>query len=167
MSRIQCHGLENANGVTLLSAPNGQKMSTTKTPEKPASDTSILDALPTPQSQGKRKLEDVDQVERPTKVQQTYVKHDTHWYLDGNVLLQFGNTRFKLHRGRLARESEWFQALFDHRAGGRNDFQYRDEIDPLIETMEQVDDKDLFYCDTTGVTCEQFAVLLDAMEGGV
>ncbi|CAA7263451.1 unnamed protein product [Cyclocybe aegerita] len=133
-------------------------------------------APPTPISQGKRKHDEVEtsagvveEEASPPKAQKTYVKNEDHWALDGNLLLQIGDTRFKVHRSRLASESSWFQLLVERAAGRQEDgFEDQDEIDPVVETKEKVDDLDLFYVDCSGgPSSEQFATLLDAMNTGI
>ncbi|KAF5320508.1 hypothetical protein D9611_010707 [Ephemerocybe angulata] len=39
-------------------------------------------------------------------------KHDRHWEEDGNVIVSLGDMMYRLYRGRLARESEWFSDGF-------------------------------------------------------
>ncbi|TRM67517.1 hypothetical protein BD626DRAFT_479014 [Schizophyllum amplum] len=51
------------------------------------------------------------------KAKPSYTKHERFWLLDGNVVIQIGDTRYKLHRSRLASQSPWFEALFEKRAG--------------------------------------------------
>ncbi|KAF6750223.1 hypothetical protein DFP72DRAFT_516287 [Ephemerocybe angulata] len=39
-------------------------------------------------------------------------KHDRHWEEDGSVIVSLGDMMYRLYRGRLARESEWFSDGF-------------------------------------------------------
>ena len=40
------------------------------------------------------------------------MRHPSHWYLDGSVIIQMQNILFKLHRSGLARKSTYFANLF-------------------------------------------------------
>ncbi|KAJ6560101.1 hypothetical protein B0H19DRAFT_1375960 [Mycena capillaripes] len=40
-------------------------------------------------------------------------KHDVHWALDGSIVIQVQDTKFKLHQSHLAKHSPWFSGLFD------------------------------------------------------
>ncbi|KDR66494.1 hypothetical protein GALMADRAFT_259312 [Galerina marginata CBS 339.88] len=106
----------------------------------------------------------------PSKSQQTYKKDESHWILDGNILFQIGNTRFKLHRSRLTSESNWFQTLVEQRAGriSETPFEYQDEIDKVLNTAETVKGLDLLYLDLDGAPkAKDFAALLTAMQSGI
>ncbi|KAF9463193.1 hypothetical protein BDZ94DRAFT_1164397, partial [Collybia nuda] len=83
-----------------------------------------------------------------------YRKHQTHWHLDGNVLVQIKDTRFKLQRSRLARHSEWFKHTFDRIDGGEQPIEWDDE-------------SNILYLDRTGVVVEDFVALLNAMEEAI
>ncbi|KDR66509.1 hypothetical protein GALMADRAFT_259359 [Galerina marginata CBS 339.88] len=114
--------------------------------------------------------EESDAEAPPSKSQQTYKKDDTHWILDGNILFQIGNTRFKLHRSRLTSESKWFQTLVEQRSGhiSETPFEYQDEIDKVLNTTETVNGLDLHYLDLDSApTAEEFAALLTAMQSGI
>lgn len=108
----------------------------------------------------------------PSKSQKTFTKSETHWNLDGSLLLQIGNARFKVHRSRLTSESPWFAALIDQRNGLLPEDTYEDqaEIDQVLSTVENVDGIDLFFLD---IECsdfpdaEAFSVLLTAMNRGM
>ena len=121
----------------------------------------------------KRKIEEVDDVLNlpPSKTQETYVKHPDHWALDGNVLLQIGNTRFSVHRSRLATHSLWFEALFAARSQLPFDPDY-DGLQSALESVEVVNSHDLFYLDYTGSgvrapNAEEFTALLTAMDNAM
>ncbi|EAU80303.2 hypothetical protein CC1G_13243 [Coprinopsis cinerea okayama7 len=40
-----------------------------------------------------------------------YTRSETHWYLDGSLLVQLEKTRFKLHRSRMVKVSGWVRYL--------------------------------------------------------
>ncbi|KAH9474361.1 hypothetical protein JR316_0012819 [Psilocybe cubensis] len=106
----------------------------------------------------------------PRKNASTYLKHEMHWLLDGNMLLQIGKTRFKIHRSRLASESRWFQALVELRAGNSPDIptEYRNTIDEAIKSAQKVGECDLFFLDfEDGPNANKFAALLSAMQYGI
>lgn len=135
-------------------------------------------ATPTPPKQSKRKSDEVESENTPSqapprKSLKTYVKHETHWILDGNVLLQIGSTRFKLHKSRLASESPWFSNLWDKHAGivlvEPNTCQREiDAVDAVLRNVEKVDDLDLFFLTfVDGPNAAQFAKLLTAMQCGM
>lgn len=119
----------------------------------------------------KRKLEeDVEANTALLKSQKTYTKHETHWNLDGSLLLQIGNTRFKVHKSRLVSESPFFAALIDQRSGvsEREPYLYQSEIDEALSTVEDVDGIELFFLDLKEApSAEEFATLLTAMNQGM
>lgn len=41
-----------------------------------------------------------------------FCKSSKFWYADGNIVLQAGNTQFKVHRGVLSRQSSVFEDMF-------------------------------------------------------
>lgn len=75
-----------------------------------------------------------------------YKKHPVHWQLDGNVLVQIGSTRFKLHRSRLARQSNWFRLVFEQGEKAR-------DLRGGVLFLDQVD-----------ISLRDFEVLLDALD---
>ncbi|KAL1660496.1 hypothetical protein GGF50DRAFT_130240 [Schizophyllum commune] len=126
----------------------------------------------------KRKIEDSDNdadltiIEQdatgpPNKRNRTeYTKHERFWFLDGNILLQLGDTRFQLYRGRLASQSPWLKALFEQHAGGEPEV---NEDAPALETVtvkeeDGGEDGIVVYLDSTDVALEDFLELLTAME---
>lgn len=120
----------------------------------------------------KRKLDhqERDAANSPRKSQKTYVKDEVHWLLDGNLHLQIGKTRFKVHRSRLASESPWFQALVEQRAGDAPDIpsERQDAIDKAIASVERLGDHDLYFLDfVDGPNATQFAAMLTAMQYGM
>jgi len=42
-------------------------------------------------------------------------RHKRYWLLDGSVVLHIKDTMFKLHRSRLAQQSQYFTTLFAER----------------------------------------------------
>jgi len=156
-------------------APANSNTNNTNSKVEQESNPSTLNKIPaTPESQGQTKRKHVDDEQdsnpRPTaKARQAHTKHPVHWALDGNLLLQFGDTRFKVHRSRLTAESDWFELLIDRRAGTVEDgFEDQKDIDLVIEKMEVIDGLDLFYLDfEDGPSDGEFADLLTAMNFGM
>ncbi|TFK65526.1 hypothetical protein BDN72DRAFT_193431 [Pluteus cervinus] len=83
-----------------------------------------------------------------------FQRHTIFWYDDGSVFLQFGTTRMKLYRQRLALNSVWFKELFQ-------------KSDELGVPIDVVDGLKLFYLEPTGVSLTDFEALLIAMEDGI
>jgi hypothetical protein len=48
------------------------------------------------------------------KIAKKFVKHDVYWLSDGNILVQIGEVRFRLHRSVLVKQSEWFRKMIDN-----------------------------------------------------
>ncbi|KDR66510.1 hypothetical protein GALMADRAFT_1156793 [Galerina marginata CBS 339.88] len=97
----------------------------------------------------------------------TQVQHDTHWFVNGNALLQIGQVRFRLHRSRLVAQSAWFNSLFERQMGflQGNEFEDQKEIGQALASAQVVDGLDLFYLDyPDGPTATEFAELLTAMD---
>lgn len=131
-------------------------------------------ALESPARSGSKRARDEDTMETaddqpPQKTQTTYVKHEVHWALDGNLLFQFGRVRFKLYRGRLAAESPFIQALIDTSNGTPNaDYPNQDEVEKIVQTKEVFDGLDCFFFDKGGVpSSHDFAALLDIMDSAM
>lgn len=124
-------------------------------------------------SPSKRKLEVLDTTpsdDPPCKTPKTFVKDKDHWLSDGNLLIQIGDTRFKIHKSRMIRESPWFKALIEQRAKGipKETYEYQAEITAALNSIESYEGLDVFYLDLPGgPSCIQFRRLLTAMEGGM
>ncbi|KAL1685698.1 hypothetical protein GGG16DRAFT_129229 [Schizophyllum commune] len=118
----------------------------------------------------KRKTEDTDARHnaRATnkKAKLAFTKHEWFWLLDGNIMVQIGDIRFRLHRSRLASQSPWFEALFEKHAGGNPKVEagYPD-LDEVV--VEEEDGMDVVYLDSTKVTSDDFAKLLTAMDDAI
>ncbi|KAG6916724.1 hypothetical protein DXG01_005604 [Tephrocybe rancida] len=89
-----------------------------ETPEDP--NATMVSETVSPESSGpvKRKREEQPTSDTLKRIKiglepEPYTKHSRFWAVDGNVLLQIGSTRFKVHRSRFARESPWFSRLFE------------------------------------------------------
>lgn len=78
------------------------------------------------------------------------LRHETHWYLDGSIVIHMQNTLFRLHRSALARKSAYFARLFEEMGDGAR----LEKISgcPVVRVKGNPDD---------------FAVLLDAIDDGV
>ncbi|RDB16374.1 hypothetical protein Hypma_002880 [Hypsizygus marmoreus] len=137
--------------------------------------TAIFDDAETHPSPSKRKSAIPPNV--ITKRQKhAFTQHERFWAADGNALLQINTTRFKVHRSRLATNSQWFDKLFERRSGLRaikgideSDESDEDEYIRKIEDVEieDTDGHDLYLLDSTGVTVVDFEVLLSAMDDAI
>jgi hypothetical protein len=60
-------------------------------------------------------------------------KHDVHWALDGSIVIQIQDTKFKLHQSHLAKHSPWFSGIFDGQkvAGGTYVERAEDDSTPM------------------------------------
>ncbi|KAG6873544.1 hypothetical protein C0995_014414 [Termitomyces sp. Mi166 len=85
---------------------------------------------------------------RPPKRTKSYQKHPVYWHLDGNVHIQIAGTCFRLHRSILARQSKWFEKMFDPR-----------EQEMILHSAEEP--YDLTHL---GITVEDFEEVLCALE---
>lgn len=65
----------------------------------------------------KRKASPIEITDSPpakrVKTKRMPKRHETYWLLDGTVVIQIHNMQFRLHRSRLARQSGFFNRLFD------------------------------------------------------
>ena len=123
----------------------------------------------------KRKIEDDPETNSPqaSKVPKTFIKHEKHWVEDGSLLLQIGDTRFKVFESLLTSESTWFAALIEQRGGviPQEPFSEQHEVDRVLATVEEVDGLDLFYLDVDAdefknhLVC--FSLLLTAMSNAM
>ncbi|KAJ7253624.1 hypothetical protein C8J57DRAFT_1659882 [Mycena rebaudengoi] len=97
--------------------------------------------------------------------QPSFEKHGRFWALDGNVILQFGQVAFKVHRSRLSTQSVWFEKLFERRAGreGPLDAHEEDIKDVVVEDLNGCD---VYYLQDIG-TKSDFEALLTAMEDSI
>jgi hypothetical protein len=43
-----------------------------------------------------------------------FVKHPVYWLSDGNILVQIGDVRFRLHRSTLVKQSHWFRKMIEN-----------------------------------------------------
>ncbi|KAI5893246.1 uncharacterized protein SCHCODRAFT_02538005 [Schizophyllum commune H4-8] len=100
------------------------------------------------------------------KAKLAFTKHERFWLLDGNVQLQIGHTRFRLHRSRLASQSPWFEALFEKRAGGNPTIDLDGpDLDKIV--FEDEDGMDIIYLDSAEVKADDFTALLTAMDDAI
>lgn len=108
---------------------------------------------------------------QPSKCRKTFVKHETHWAMDGNLLLQIGDTRFKVFKSRLVSESTWFAALIEQRGGVVPEEPYMDPdvIDRVLATVQEMEGLDLFYLDEENYPkhLKSFSLFLTAMSNGM
>ncbi|KAF8224360.1 hypothetical protein L208DRAFT_1311998, partial [Tricholoma matsutake] len=104
--------------------------------------------------------------------QPAYMKHLRFWALDGNILIQIGSTRFKLHRSHLTSQSPWFEKLFERWQGQMLEMQMgvedHDDIADINDVMiEESDGCDLYYLDSTGMAVRDFETLWTAMDNSI
>ena len=103
----------------------------------------------------------------PTKTRRTYLKLEDQWAPDGNVVLQLGEIRFKVHSSRLAKESAWFLCLFERSAMSDPATKMSgdwEEIDAIIRNKTYMDTLDVFVLEYEGADAEDLAALLTAMD---
>lgn len=79
-----------------------------------------------------------------------FTKHPSHWYLDGNVVIQIDNVRYKLHRSKLVQLSDWFRDYFE--AGTRS----HQIFDP--------DEGEVIVISHDNVRAKDFNTFLDALD---
>ncbi|KAJ7726324.1 hypothetical protein DFH07DRAFT_685634, partial [Mycena maculata] len=73
------------------------------------------------------------------------LKHTVHWALDGSIVIQVQDTKFKLHQSHLAKHSPWFSDLFDGKnvEGGKDVERSMDDNTPMyILTLPNLSAKD-------------------------
>jgi hypothetical protein len=80
-------------------------------------------------------------------------KHDKFWHLDGNIIINIENTHFKLHRSRLAEQSQYFADLFERKDGLTG------------MDVEEMDGRPVYT--VTDVSVKDFEVLLTAMDNAM
>ncbi|CCM00768.1 uncharacterized protein FIBRA_02809 [Fibroporia radiculosa] len=99
-------------------------------------------------------------------------RHPIFWHLDGSVVILVQKTLFKLHRSRLASQSEYFAILFKgiQDTSRQNDDDIVDvtalvsEVDGIIED-EIIDSCPVYRI--ARVTAEDFSVRLKALDSGI
>lgn len=80
-------------------------------------------------------------------------RHENFWHLDGNIIINIKNTHFKLHRSRLAEQSQYFSDLFQRKDG-------------LIGMdVEEMDGRPVYT--VTHVSVKDFEVLLTALDNAM
>ncbi|KAJ7167845.1 hypothetical protein C8R46DRAFT_898427, partial [Mycena filopes] len=84
-------------------------------------------------------------------------KHQAHWALDGSIVIQIEDTKFKLHKSHLVKHSPWFSGLFDGQKveGGR-----------YVE-LEEDDSTPMYTLSLPTLTAKDFARLLDAFDNAI
>ena len=90
-----------------------------------------------------------------TKTAASFVRHEKYWLLDGNVLVQIGQVRFRLHRSTLVRQSKWFCDMIE---------------DPPHDRCIYVDEgtgDTVYVLDSLEVDIKDFIALLDAVENAM
>lgn len=128
---------------------------------EPPSSNTTTGTKPSAKAQGKRKADPAPAPGPPAKrnkARHMHIhprKHDDFWYLDGNIIIQINDTRFRLHRSRLTLQSEFFEELFDRKDGPG-------EIDIR---PEMVDGHPLYV--VLDVDAEDFANMLRAMDNAM
>ncbi|KAJ3535507.1 hypothetical protein NMY22_g6458 [Coprinellus aureogranulatus] len=86
-----------------------------------------------------------------------YTKHERHWNLDGSLIVQLNDVRYKLHRSRLAQASAWFaEALV-------NISETRDGV----VVQDGNSDLPMLILDGTGISHSSWESLLDATDDAI
>ena len=85
------------------------------------------------------------------KTAAAFVRHEKYWLLDGNVLVQIGQVRFRLHRSTLVQQSKWFRDMIENPQHDR--CIYVDEGTGAI----------VYVLDSLEVDVKDFIALLDAV----
>lgn len=83
-------------------------------------------------------------------------KHETHWYLDGNIIVKIKNTQFRLHRSRLVRMSDWFHAKLEPGSMGHD-----------TKGISHVGNDVVVEVNENDVTAEDFEIILDAFDDAI
>lgn len=89
------------------------------------------------------------------KIAKKFVKHDVYWLSDGNILVQIGEVRFRLHQSALVKQSKWFRKLIEN---------------PPHDTCIRADEETgaTVYClDSLEIGVKDFAALLNALDDAV
>ncbi|OSC96915.1 hypothetical protein PYCCODRAFT_1212386 [Trametes coccinea BRFM310] len=133
--------------------PRSSKRTRPSLPPPPATQpppaTPISTSKPAPQSSTKKK--------GPHRNGTTLRKRSANfWHLDGSVVIQVQNTLFRLHRSRLAQQSEFFAGLFRNSDG-------RDS--PALVEEDTVDNCPVYVI--SGVSVLDFERLLTALDAGI
>ncbi|KAF7337223.1 hypothetical protein MSAN_02274700 [Mycena sanguinolenta] len=84
-------------------------------------------------------------------------KHEDHWALDGNIIIQIQDVKYKLQKSHLAKHSPWFCGLFDGQkvAGGE-----------YVERTED-DSTPMYILSLPDLTAKDFTRLLDAFDKAI
>ncbi|KAI9070277.1 hypothetical protein FKP32DRAFT_1586289 [Trametes sanguinea] len=80
-----------------------------------------------------------------------------YWHLDGSVVVQVQDTLFRLHRSRLAQQSDFFAALFRNNDGSSDS--------PVLVEEDTVDNCPVYVI--SGVSVLDFERLLTALDAGI
>ncbi|KAJ7369134.1 hypothetical protein DFH08DRAFT_1071651 [Mycena albidolilacea] len=84
-------------------------------------------------------------------------KHAVHWVLDGNIVLQIQDVKFKLHKSHLVKHSPWFAGLFDGASVTGGDYVARGEDGNIL----------MYILSLPELTAKDFARLLDAFDNAI
>ncbi|KAG2002205.1 hypothetical protein CC2G_004416 [Coprinopsis cinerea AmutBmut pab1-1] len=91
-----------------------------------------------------------------------YTRSETHWYLDGSLLVQLEKTRFKLHRSRMVKVSGWVRYLLG-------------DVDERLFVKREMKEKHLgvdgeevvVKMDGLGFSVGEFGEMLDALDEAI
>ncbi|KAI8989213.1 hypothetical protein BD414DRAFT_577903 [Trametes punicea] len=115
-------------------------------PSTPSSRASSLRTAPAPTAQSKG--------DQSINIRR---RSDNFWHLDGSVDIQVQNKLFRLHRSRLAQQSEYFAALFRRSNGSKTS--------PVLVEHDFVDSCPVYV--VRGVSVLDFERLLAALDSGI
>jgi len=90
-------------------------------------------------------------------------RHKTYWLLDGSVVLRIKDTMFKLHRSRLAQQSQYFATLFAER-NDRGVLILDDGEEEIVE-LDELDGCPVYRLERVSV--KDFTRLLDALDNAM
>ncbi|KAK6991763.1 hypothetical protein R3P38DRAFT_2659822 [Favolaschia claudopus] len=82
-------------------------------------------------------------------------KHAVHWALDGSIVIQIQDTKFRLHQSHLAKHSPWFAGLVNGErvAGGE-----------YVERGDEDGSMPIYILNLPGLSAKDFARLLDTID---
>jgi hypothetical protein len=88
--------------------------------------------------------------------------HPDFWYPDGSVIIQVENTKFRLHRTKLQKQSAYFAAAFGEKEGQKRGGRAYLEVEV---DERNPNDRHIPVYRVTETTANDFATLLTAIEG--
>lgn len=84
-------------------------------------------------------------------------KHVIHWALDGSVVIQIQDTKFKLHQSRLAKHSTWLSDVFEG-----NKVEDGEHVEPIEDGTTP-----MYILSLPNLTAKDFGRLLDGFDSAM